>query len=166
MLAQLEQAKKELNARMEKEKSTAESMGKDSETSIQALNKLIKDRAETTVRMSQLEEARGYYEGRLKAAEDEAEALRKERVDSAKRIAELEAQNEYLKAKLNRTSPSGDLEERRGSRKRRSKRSGSEKSLGTKSKSDRSLTADPSKVDELTTSWHHNSLKSWDDWKA
>jgi hypothetical protein len=155
------------------------------------MNELVKERAGTTLRLTQLEESRGYYEGRLKAADDEGEALRKERLDAAKRIAELEVQNARLTAKLIKSSSSGDLSGGPELKERKSRRSSTKnkehrqepessdnrpdmrrvdnlkeslrKSSRSKSRSDRELSQ---KGNDMTTSWNHHSLGSLKDWEA
>ena len=104
MQAKLDETTAALTARMERYQRDLEKVAIEKHISKKRVKALSEDREATTLRLSQLEEARTFHEGRLQAAEHEVESLRKERIDAASRIADLEAQNAHLQAQLRRSA--------------------------------------------------------------
>jgi hypothetical protein len=106
--SQLNKHMKSLHERVET-MSLATSRGKPTAKTAE-MDKLLKERSETFLRLREVETQRGLYKDRLKTAEAEAQKLRNERVETTKRISELEAQNAALKRKAK--EPSVDSKER------------------------------------------------------
>ena len=92
MVAKLESTKKNLTNQLQ----DFEALKLQNKSSSKKVNQLMKDRAETTLRLSQLEKAKAGYYKRVRDAEAKADAFRQMHASDSKMIAELQARNEEL----------------------------------------------------------------------
>jgi hypothetical protein len=103
-LSELQQTKDDLEAKMTQYKVELKSTNLEQQSSNRRLREVLKLKRDTTQRLRELESTMGQYEGRLKAAEDEARVLRRGSIDDAVRIIQLECQNAELAEQLQRSS--------------------------------------------------------------
>jgi hypothetical protein len=103
-LSELQQTKDDLEARMTQYKDELKSTSREQQSSSRRLREVLKLKRDTTQRLRELESTMGLYEGRLKAAEDEARVLRRGSINDAVRIIQLECQNAELSEQLQRSS--------------------------------------------------------------
>mmetsp|Transcript_25130 Transcript_25130/g.44012 ORF Transcript_25130/g.44012 Transcript_25130/m.44012 type:complete len:499 (+) Transcript_25130:44-1540(+) len=102
------------------------------------LSRIMKDSAESTKRVTQLEDEKARVEDRLARADREAEALRREREENQRLIEELSAQNKLLKKELKSGSEDRSLSSSKHRSSSRERKSSRDRSSDRKSSRDRS----------------------------
>jgi hypothetical protein len=112
-----------LNVEWESSKESVGDLNKEKESVGSMLAQLSQARLDQEERM--ISYKLRHYEGQLRAAEDKAQFLRRESLDTAKRIAQLEVENALLSAKLK--NPSYEEENEEYPRRERGRRSSSSK---------------------------------------
>ena len=125
-IEKLQREKKELNDRMAGNRLQPDSILAMKDETTHRRTEQLKESEEQKFHKSQLAETREFYAVRLQAAEDEVKSLRTAHENALKRIAELEAKNASLTAKLQKKqdgegSEALDPIQSRGSRLSRSK---------------------------------------------
>jgi hypothetical protein len=181
LISKLEETSAGLNSRMEKYQEELARVAKEKESSKKRVKELDQDRQDMTMRLAQLEETQTDQAEKLQAADFD-------RSNAEKRLAGLEAKNEKLAAKLKKSRSASNLyaeptlehksprKERSSSKKRESRRElqrvaslssldnddkkKKRSSSGKRRSSSRNRLSEPSKLEEMTTSWNPTSSRS------